>query len=310
MRRIKKVLFANCEPGIIDELAGQLTQTVREDQVLKLAGVEVRKSLIEGSEYGLNITDPGVYANVEWADLILVSGLLEENKLCVSFDQARSITLTLSSLLRPGEPWKDNYCNIDQLLPVIIGLIKDSYSNALLAKGTSVSKGTVVGTALVAKKMADLLGFRDGQILVMDRPGWVIYSECDDETAAALTKKFSMPRAITPSKEKSLQSFNEKLGFQEMTPMPNLLSNQQSPEPSPHTLATHQIGGYGAFQAALNRSSAAIFSHGRHGGESAGWSCGIPCISRCVGATDAIKSGQSIIVDADRGEIYDYSQSW
>ncbi len=304
MKRIKKILFANCEPGVIEELAGQLKQRVIQDPVLKCAEVEIRQSFIEGSDHGLYINDPSVQANVEWADLILASGLLEEDKLCVSFFEARSITLTLPSLIRPGERWQNDCASIDQLLPIIIGRIKDSFSNAILAKGTALGKGTVVGTALVAKKMADLLDFQDGQILVMDRPGMVIFRECDDETLGALTKKYNSPGGTTLSIEEQLQQFAGKLGVPATSTQLNLPSNHKEPEPDRLPPTVFPISVQGAFEAALGKSIAAVFSRGRHGGEVTARVRGIPCISCCVGATDVIKSGQRLVVDADRGEIF------
>ncbi len=65
--------------------------------------------------------------------------------------------------------------------------------------------------------------------------------------------------------------------------------------------------GGSAFHAVLTRAKALICSHGRHSGESLAASMKIPCISSCVGATESITTGQAIVVDAERGEVYDVS---
>ena len=56
---------------------------------------------------------------------------------------------------------------------------------------------------------------------------------------------------------------------------------------------------------AIKGSKGCIFSRGRNRGERAAVTPGIPSISACVGATDEIATGQVIVVDAGRGEVYD-----
>ncbi len=64
---------------------------------------------------------------------------------------------------------------------------------------------------------------------------------------------------------------------------------------------------FAAFNAVLTKTKALICSRGRHGGEISAKGLKLPCVSSCVGATDRIASGQTIVVDADRGEVYDAS---
>ena len=76
------------------------------------------------------------------------------------------------------------------------------------------------------------------------------------------------------------------------------------PKDTPHADEANGSG-MGAFNAVLGKSKALICSRGRHGGEISAQGFKIPCVSSCAGATEQIASGQAIVVDAGRGEVYD-----
>lgn len=52
-----------------------------------------------------------------------------------------------------------------QIVPDLIGRIKDSYANALIAQGVVINKGTAVGNAYIAKYGKDLYNFTSGNSL-------------------------------------------------------------------------------------------------------------------------------------------------
>ena len=64
---------------------------------------------------------------------------------------------------------------------------------------------------------------------------------------------------------------------------------------------------FAAFTALLAKAKGIVCSRGRHMGESCATSMKIPCISSCVGATERISTGQTIVIDSGRGEVYDAS---
>jgi len=236
---------------------------------------------------------------VRWADLILVPSLLEEDMLCLKFTEAWSKTLPVEcycgqyytkTTFHPGTaPQTEDECRVaadtfKELLPYVINKLKDSYADALIARGISMYEGTVIGKAFVVKKGRDLERFEEGSILVIDRPGVILYREIDKTMAANIIKKFGGKTTGTIINE--INEFMAKL--------------EGKPKEIPHADEANGSG-IGAFNAVLGKSKALICSRGRHGGEVSAKALNIPCLSSCVGATEYIATGQIIVVDAGRG---------
>ncbi len=240
---------------------------------------------------------------VRWADLILVPSLLEEDILCLNFREAWSKTLPIEcycgqyntkTRFHPGtEPETEDEYQVAAdifkgLFPYIINKLKDSFCDALVASGVPISGGIAVGEAFIVKQALDMEKFREGSILIIDRPGALLYRELDETTAGNIIKKFG-------GKTTSAM-INEFMAKLEGKPVEEVASTDEM-----------KGDGFAAFNAVLTKTKALICSRGRHGGEISAKGLKIPCVSSCVGAIERIANGQTIVVDADRGEVYDAS---
>ncbi len=238
---------------------------------------------------------------VQWADLILVPSLLEEDILCLNFREAWSKILPIEcycgqyyteTRFHPGTaPQTEEECRIaadtfKKLLPHVIDKVKDSYAKALIVRGVSIYAGIVAGKAFVVKQAGDLESFEEDSILVIDRPGTILYQEIDEAKATNIIKKFGGKTTGA-----MLAEFEAKLEGKTVEPSSINWSGD----------------GFAAFQAVLTKAEALICSRGRHGGEISAKALKIPCVSSCVGATEYIVNRQVIVADAGRGEVYDAS---
>ena len=242
---------------------------------------------------------------IHWADLILVPGLREEDLLCLDFPEAWSKTLPIECycgkytmhIALSDEATEKEFLSASEtlkaLLPDLISRIKDSYANALVAKGVGMNKGTAVGHAYIAKHGKALYDFPKGNILIIDRAGTLMFRDIDKAMATSIIKKFAGPSTVIGDVEGVIKEFEAKL---EKKP-----SGRKS-EKYPVT-----ADGLSAFREVLASARALICSRGRHSGEVQAKSLNIPCISSCVGVTDQIVNGQLIAIDAERGDVYDAS---
>ena len=172
------------------------------------------------------------------------------------------------------------------ILPDLIDNVKSSYASAVIAKGISRNRGVAVGNAFIAKRGRDLQGFDEGSILVVDRPGTFLFRDIDEAMAISIIKKFVESPVITDNVEVVINEFKASL-------------NQ-------NTASSTWLGdGLSASSALLSGAKALICSRGLHCGEHLAIHHNIPCVSSCVGATESIVTGQAIVVDAERGEVYD-----
>jgi len=181
------------------------------------------------------------------------------------------------------------------LLPDLISRIKDSYVNALIAKGVGLNKGTAIGNAYIAKYGKDLYNFTKGNILVIDRAGTLMFRDIDKDKAIAtsIIEKFAEPSTVIGDLEEAVKQFLAKL------------EKKPSGKESEKQIVT--ADGLSAFREVLANARALICSRGRHSGEILAKMLNIPCISSCVGATDQIVNGQLIVIDAEWGNVYDAS---
>jgi len=323
MKAIRKVLFFHGDDDSLGPIFKAIFQKeILDDPVLKIAGMEI-ESVGNGSEgeplqesvcaalrsmriQEFKQTSKNILLHkdlIRWADLILVPSLLEEDILCLNFREAWSKTLPIEcycgrynteTRFHPGTKpeTEDEYrVAIDifkGLFPYIINKLKDSFCDALVASGVPISGGIAVGEAFVVKKAVDMEMFREGSILIVDRPGALLYRELDETTAGKIIKKFGGKSTAT-----MINEFMAKLDG----------------KPLEETHGTDEMKGdaFSAFNAVLAKAKALICSRGRHGGEISAKGLKIPCVSSCVGATERIASGQTIVVDASRGKVYNAS---
>ena len=326
MKAVKKILFAHGDDNSLGPIFKAIFQmTISADPILAITGLKIDSVGIESSEgeplqqfvhsalkstgiQEFEHTSKNIWLHqdlVRWADLILVPSLLEEDMLCLKFTEAWSKTLPVEcycgqyytkTRFHPGTaPQTEDECRVaadtfKELLPYVINKLKDSYANALIARGVSMYKGTVIGKAFVVKKGKDLERFEENSILVVDRPGAILYREIDKTMAANIIKKFVDSPVLTDNIEDLVSEFKALL-------------KGKTKEASHKWL----MDGGSAFSAVLRRAKALICCRGRHSGEILAKELKIPCISSCVGATECIATGQVIIVDAGRGEVYDAS---
>lgn len=331
MKAIKHVLFVDKDDRSLSPLFEAIVQQpARTDSVLSTAGLILDTAGIEFPGMELNEGKPptdvvcsalnslgfnhfqhiskSVRMHPElvyWADLILVPGLREEDLLCLDFNEAWSKTLPIGCycgnyamrITLSDEATDKEYLSASEafnaLLPDLISRIKDSYANALIAKGVGLNKGTAIGNAYIAKYGKDLYNFTKGNILVIDRAGTLMFRDTDKAIATSIIEKFAEPSTVIGDIEEAVKEFEAKL------------KKKPSGKESEKQIIT--ADGLSAFREVLANARALICSRGRHSGEIQAKLLNIPCISSCVGATDQIVNGQLIVIDAEWGNVYDAS---
>jgi signal transduction protein with GAF and PtsI domain len=100
--------------------------------------------------------------------------------------------------------------------------------------------------------------------------------------------------------------------FKELLAQAVAMKDGESPPPplslaAPANEARGQATPSDAMAAVIKNAVAAVYSRGQHSGEVLARGCKIPCVSSCPNATDIIKTGQVVVVDGSRGEVYDAS---
>ncbi|MBA7616755.1 hypothetical protein ES703_24054 [subsurface metagenome] len=323
MKAIRKVLFFHGDDDSLGLMFKAIFQKeILDDPVLATAGLRL-DSVGNGSEgeslqesvysalrsmgiQEFEHTSKNIWFHpdlVRWADLILVPSLAEEDILCINFREAWSKTLPVEcycgqynteTRFHPGtKPETEDEYQVAAdifkgLFPYTINKLKDSFCDALVASGVPISGGFAVGEAFIVKQALDMEKFREGSILIIDRPGALLYRELDETTAGNIIKKF---------------------GGKTTSAMINEFMAKLEGKPVEETASADEMkgDGFAAFNAVLTKAKALICSRGRHGGEISAKGLKIPCVSSCVGATERIASGQTIVVDAPRGEVYDAS---
>lgn len=338
MKAIKHILFIDRDDRSLNPLfKAILEQAMREDPVLSAVGLKVDtagidrpgkevdegkppKDTVHSALNSLGIHDLQHASKdirmqselLEWADLILVPGLLQEDVLCDDFHEAWSKTLPVEcycgeyeiktdfmTLSTSDEATEKDYLSAAEtfrnLLPGLVCGLKDSYVDAQIAKGICITKGTASGKAYIAKYGQDLYDFTKGDILVVDRPGVLMFKDLDHDRAMAtkIIKKFADPSTAVGDLQDVINHFVDVLNAS--------LKGEHSDK---NVLSAD---GLGAFQAVMANVKALVCSRGRHTGEHTAMARNIPCISSCPGATDRIGNGQRIVVDAERGVVYDAS---
>lgn len=323
MNAVRRILLVHADDSSLGPTFKAIFQReLSADPILATAGVQVDSVGIEGGDgeplqqsvrsalksIGIREfahTSKSIWLHqdlVRWADLILVPSLLEEDILCLNFTEAWSKTLAvecycgqyyaktgfhLGTAPQTEDEFRASANTFKKLLPDVINKLKDSHADALIARGISMCKGTAIGKAFVVKQARDFERFEEGSILVIDRPGTILYRSADKTMAANIIKKFGgkTTGAMISEFVAKLEGKTAEVSY--------------TSEPSGNGMA--------AFHAVLAKAKALICSRGRHGGEISAKELKIPCISSCVGATDYIATGQIIAVDAGRGEVYDAS---
>jgi phosphohistidine swiveling domain-containing protein len=238
---------------------------------------------------------------VRRADMILVSTLLEEDNVCMNYHEARSKTNSILSYLElrqePDNAEASTKCGrydptvtwYKELIPILFKAIKNSYCDALILRGQCLWPGTIMGTAFVAKSGDELEKFPEGSIMVVDRPGIFLAARRGRTDAAWRARRAAPENDDTLDLKKEMDKY-----IAEVEGRTDRLLNY-----------LFQGDGYNYLRKAIKGSKGFIFSRGRNRGERAAIALGIPCISSCVGATDEIATGQVIVIDAGRGEVYD-----
>ncbi|MDD4793840.1 MAG: hypothetical protein PHU18_01160 [Dehalococcoidales bacterium] len=238
---------------------------------------------------------------VATADIIIVPTLAQEDGICLKYDNAWSKVVTLSSdsqtlaginsIKLPEPATKLDYIAwaewVKPVLNAITRMLKQSFAESVVVRGISKNKGIAVGEAHVARHGNDLIGFRRGNILVIDRAGTLMFNDLE----AATTKE--LINDVAPNIEiSSPKAFAESFDF---------TSNEK-----PSIKKTAPANGLGVIKTILSRASAVVCSCDDKYMQSAKFN-DIPVLAYCVGATDRISQGQHIIVDADNGMVYDVS---
>ena len=322
LKAIRKVLFIDLDDRSVGPIfKAMLRKKVLHDPVLSTAGVEVRSAGIhvrEGRQaegyvvstlHSLGIHDihylsQSIFLHrelIQWADLILVVDAFDDivsHRLDGAWGKTMRVDFwphwpLMGRIKRfPTKIDSEEACLsyvefLENTMPDIIAGIKDSYIGALVCRGTTITPGCVAGSAFVARSLADLEGFVEGNIVVMDVMGAALPiggNGIEQTVAANIVKKFIKgTKPLNPSLERMLTGTAE----------------------SPSLASARQI--------ILARANGAIFSHGGHGGERTArifvqeGIIELSCISRCIGATESIAPGQVIVLDGGRGEVYDAS---
>ena len=235
------------------------------------------------------------------ADMILVSTLLEEDNVCMQYHEARSKTNSILSYLElrqePDNAESSTKCGrydstvtwYKELIPILVKVIKNSYCDALILRGQCLWPGTIIGSAFVAKLGDELEKFAEGSIMVVDRPGIFLASRRGRSNAMWSARRAAPENEDTVDLKKEMDKYIAKVEGK-TDGLLNFLFRGD---------------GYNYLRKAIKGSKGFIFSRGRNRGERAAVALGIPCISSCIGATDEISTGQIIVIDAGRGEVYD-----
>lgn len=327
MKAIKKILFFDA----VDQCTEPIFQALFKkgqgsDAVLANSGLEIistgrrcRSGDPIEEDIKMSLTAAGItdftylYTNlfdrpklIEWADLILVPTLLEEDMVCINFPEARSKTINILSYGHPpsesskvkrvnGQP-DNGYDSIinwfSYLMPILFSVIKDSYGEALVAKGQCIYPGTVLGPAFVAKSGKELEKFKAGSLLVIDRPGIFLSVNINgavNSRAIRRSNEPSMEKNSPIDLKKEIDEFIAKVEGNRAKAANFLFPGN----------------GFAHFRSAVDHAKGLIFCRGRNRGEMLASALRIPCISSCIGATERLSTGQAIVVDAGRGEIYD-----
>jgi phosphohistidine swiveling domain-containing protein/protein-tyrosine-phosphatase len=336
MKAVKKVLFVHGDDCSLSPMfKAMLRRQVALDPVLSTAGLQVDSTGIEGDDghpmigfantilKNMGIEEFGHVTKhillhrdlAEWADLILVPSLLEEDFLCAIWNLPAAHSKTEEIVWYSSSKFIIKGATKDYEMPVaksqvteeecqisadtfkliegnLINKIKDTYTDALIGRGIPICGGKTKGKAFVMKHGRELENFETGGILVTDRVGHVFCNDIDKELAQKLIKQVIGRQVIFGEPE---DMFNEFKSILEADAKGESYKGQH----------IEVADGLHAFRAVLRSARAAIFSRGKHGGEISAKAGGIPCISSCVGATENIATGQTIVVDADRGEVYD-----
>lgn len=233
MKAVRKILFAHGDDNSLGPIFKSIVQReISGDPVLATAGLIIDSVGIEGgdgeapgpsvrsalSAVGIKEiahTSKNLWLHqdlVSWADLILAPSLKEEDLLCLKFTEAWSKALPVECYcgqykaetgFRPGyAPRSEDECRAAadvflRLLPHIIDRIKDSYCDALLARGVPICEGRVIGEVFTVKQASDLEEFWEGSILVADRPGAILYKGLDESMAVRIIEKFTESPVFT-----------------------------------------------------------------------------------------------------------------
>ncbi len=324
MKAVKRILFAHSADNSLGPIfKATFRREVDSDPILSTAGVEIESAGLEGNEgellqqsVSVTLKSIGIQGFehrsknirlhqdlISWADIILVPSLLEEDLLCLNFREAWSKSLPIECYcgqyyakmrFEPGyAPQSEDECQaaadiFKGLFPYIINKLKDSFCDVLIASGVPISGGIAAGEAFTVKQATDMEKFREGSILIIDRPGVLLYHELDETTAGNIIKKFGGKTTAS--------MINEFMAKLEGKPVEEAASVDEM-----------KSDGFAAFTALLAKAKGIVCSRGRHMGESCATSMKIPCISSCVGATERISTGQTIVIDGGRGEVYDAS---
>ena len=319
MKAVKRILFAHGDDNSLGPIfKATFQREVVSDPILAVAGVEIESAGFESNEgeplqqsvrsalesigvEGFEHRSRNIRLHqdlIPWADIILVPSLLEEDLLCSNFPEAWSKSLPVECYCgqydanTPGDtPQSEDECRVAAdifkgLFPYIINKLKDSFCDALVASGVPISSGIAVGEAFTIKQALDMEKFQVSSILVIDRPGTILFNALDDIVAGNIIKKFGGKTTAA-----MIDEFMAKV-------------EGKPPEEAARSDET-KGDGMAAFTALLTKAKGLICSRGRHMGESLAIALKIPCVSSCVRATERISTGQTIVVDGGWGEVFD-----
>jgi phosphohistidine swiveling domain-containing protein len=325
MKAIKNVLFFNAvEPAIELIFQALFKKQQISDAVLANSGLNIQTTGLQSKQdkpiedhirnalAGIGICDfeyeyKHMFAHpelIQWADVILVPTLLEEDIICLNFPEAWSKTSSILCYYQPlQETGKTKSSNRQEekgydsiiawfstLLPFLSRVIKDSYCDALVSKGQCICSGSVIGPAFVARSGKELEKFEAGSIMVIDRPG-IFLSQNIDKAMSSIKKSGT----AIPEQDNSVCLKKECEEFV------SRIEGKTGDVYAGYSLRD----GIDYFRKAIEQAKGLVFSRGRNRGEMAARMLGIPCVSSCIGATEQLSCGQVIIVDAGRGEVYD-----
>lgn len=225
MKALKRVLILDRDGRSVGPLMGALLQqTINADPVLSLGSATVEcagiglgaGNVVEGKQVKQQVVDAltalGIAAALgesmdikkhehmlRRADVIVAATLAEEDAVCLALDDAWSKTVTVQdsmTLIGVHSPIVPDHATVKDYVewaafakPVASALgrmLKQSYSSAVLARGICRKEGIATGKAHVARHSKDLIGFRRGEILVIDRAGTLMFQDMSDEVAQAV----------------------------------------------------------------------------------------------------------------------------
>jgi phosphohistidine swiveling domain-containing protein/protein-tyrosine-phosphatase len=343
MKEIKKVLFVCSEDCSLNPLfVAILQKAIKDDPILSVAGIRIDSAEI--SYPGMDLSQNDLSAHeiksvlaelgfqnvgyqpknikmhpdvIEWADLILVPRLSDEDLLCLFYPDTWSKSIEIESFCGRYEVGKEllSYSNLpknkeeylsiskrfNELLPDLMNRIKDSYAYALIVKGkgmnqkTASGNATVIGRASVVRCGYDLINFVKGNILVVDRLGAVFKSSLNKDIAEAVIKKFIENPDFY--KNKKLEVQDQLKALEAVLTGKTVKLNESKVFPDDDN----------AIKVIVENASGIICSRGYHVYDVMNSPYHVPYLSCCVGATQLIKDNQLILMDVRRGEVYDAS---